>query len=99
MESPKSTIQHIDIEKDNIKYILSLKNLSNKLEIVVEDNSLINTVYINTYSKEELSNFSNLFIIFENINDIIPSIFNLIKNKHYNTINNSNNGFSIFPLK
>ena len=99
MEASKSTIQHIDIEKDNIKYILSLKNLSNKLEIVVEDNSLINTVYINTYSKEELSNFSNLFIIFENINDIIPSIFNLIKNKHYNTINNSNNGFLIFPLK
>ena len=52
MEAPKSTIQHIDIEKDNIKYILSLKNLSNKLEIVVEDNSLISTFYINTYLKE-----------------------------------------------
>ena len=38
--------------KDNIKYILSLKNLSNKLEIVVEDNSLISTFYINTYLKE-----------------------------------------------
>jgi hypothetical protein len=52
MKAPKPTIEPIEIEKDNIKYILSLKNLSNKLEIVVEDNSLISTFYINTYLKE-----------------------------------------------
>ena len=97
MKAPKPTIEPIEIGKDNIKYNLTLKNLSNKLEIW--NNSLISTFYINTYSKEELSNLSNFFNMFENINHIIPSIFNLIKNKHYNTINSSNNGFSIFPLK
>ena len=98
MEAPKPTIEPIEIEKDNIKYILSLKNLSNKLEIVIEDNSLISTFYINTYSKEELSNLSNFFNMFEDINDIIPSIVDMIKNNQYN-INNSKNEFSleIFP--
>ncbi len=49
MEAPKPTIEHIEIGKDDIKYILYIKNLFNKLEIVVEDNSLINNFYINTY--------------------------------------------------
>ena len=39
MEAPKPTIEPIEIWKDDIKYILTLKNLSNKLEIVIEDNS------------------------------------------------------------
>ena len=80
METPKPIIEIIEIDKDNIKYVLTLKNVSNKLEIVIEDNSLINTVFIKTYSKEELSNLSNFFNMFENINDIIPSIVDLIKN-------------------
>ena len=94
MEAPKPTIEPIEIWKDDIKYILTLKNLSNKLEIVIEDNSLINNFYINTYSKEELSNLSNFFNMFEDINDIIPSIVDMIKNNQYK-INNSNNEISI----
>ena len=94
MEAPKPTIEPIEIGKDNIKYNLTLKNLSNKLEIVVEDNSIICTFFSNTYSKEELSNLSNYFNMFENIDDIIPSIVDLIKNNQY-TINYSNNGFSL----
>ena len=94
MEAPKPTIEPIEIWKDDIKYILTLKNLSNKLEIVIEDNSLINNFYINTYSKEELSNLSNFFNMFEDINDIISSIVDMIKNNQYK-INNSNNEISI----
>ena len=92
METPKPIIEIIEIEKDNIKYALTLKNVSNKLEIVVEDNSLISAVFIKIYSKEELSNLSNFFNMFENINDIIPSIVDLIRNKQY-TINISKNEF------
>jgi len=94
MEAPKPIIKPIEIVKDDIKYNLTLKNSSNKLEIVIEDNSLIPNFYMNIYSKEELSNLSNFFNMFENIDDIIPSIIDMIKNNQY-TINNSNDEFSL----
>ncbi len=62
MEAQKSTIEPIAIRKNNIKYILTVKNLSNKLEIVFEDNFIIYTFFSNSYSKEELSNLS-IFLI------------------------------------
>lgn len=83
MDAPTPKNEIIEISYDNKLYNLIIEENSNKLSISLEEKSVIENLFFITYSKEELSSISTFFNMFECIQDIIPSLIKMVKNKQY----------------
>ena len=68
--------------KDEI-YLISIESISDKLSIDIEEKTDIGIVYSNSYTKDELYSTSPFFKMFSIIDDMIPSIFTMIKNDQF----------------
>jgi len=68
--------------KDEI-YLISIESISDKLSIDIEEKTDIGIVYSNSYTKDELYSISPFFKMFSIIDDMIPSIFTMIKNDQF----------------
>ena len=83
MDAPTPKNEIIEISYDNKLYNLIIEENSNKLSISIEEKSVLENLFFITYSKEELSSISTFFNMFECIQDIIPSLIKMVKNKQY----------------
>jgi len=72
-----------EISFKNEIYLISIENISDKLSIDIEEKTDIGIVYSNSYTKDELYSTSSFFKMFSIIDDMIPSIFTMIKNDKF----------------
>ena len=81
MDAPEPIIEPIEINNNEQTFSILFKAESNKLIISIEQKNIIENQYSIFYSKEELSKISNYFNMFDSIDDTLPSLIYMIKNK------------------
>ena len=82
LESQSSPVFNLINETNKNKITLSIKNKENYLIILVKDDSLQNSKeYIVAYNQDSLNKLHKFFKIFENIDEVIENLSQIILNK------------------
>lgn len=99
MDAPEPIIEPIEINNNEQTFSILFKAESNKLIISIEQKYIIENQYSISYSKEELSKISNYFNMFDSIDDTLPSLIYMIKNKQFsiNFLKDNKLSLEIFP--
>ena len=99
MDAPEPIIEPIEINNNEQTFSILFKAESNKLIISIEQKNIIENQYSISYSKEELSKISNYFNMFDSIDDTLPSLIYMIKNKQFsiNFLKDNKLSLEIFP--
>ena len=84
------------IEHEHSKLLLKFTINSPLIKISIHDyDKPQNFFYENTFNKESLSEINKVFLMFETVEEILPTFINLIENKKYILRKISENEFDL----